>query len=492
MKNIKKQIFLLLSFLLCILGNSNAQISITYDGSASDSSAMLDIKSTDRGFLLPRMTAAQRDAIADPALGLISFVTNDSTFYLFDGNNWVKLLDANNSPEVWTKNGNFVYKLNDSIGIGTSTPAAKLDVNGNIVQSGLGNSVFIGLGAGENDDLSNNRNVFIGSSAGTSNTIGWDNVAMGYNSFSANTSGRYNLALGSGTLQSNTTGWENSAVGEFALRLNTDGKYNVGMGGYALYSNTDGDNNTAVGYAALVNNETGSENVAVGKNAMENNITGIQNTAIGSDAGPSVGNLFNTTAIGNNTTVTASNTIHLGNVAITEIAGQVGFSTYSDMRFKNNIKQDVAGLNFIMKLRPVTYNWDIDKLDAFLGNEPKSTENFLKAKEKQQSIVYGGFLAQEVEQAAKMISYDFSGVVIPQNENSIYSLRYAEFVVPLVKAVQELAVRNDQLTEKVGEQQKMMEEQSKMIEQLQQENSELKKIQLEIEELKKSVKILQK
>jgi trimeric autotransporter adhesin len=68
-------------------------------------------------------------------------------------------------------------------------------------------------------------------------------------------------------------------------------------------------------------------------------------------------------------------------------------------------------------------------------------------------IRYSGFLAQEVEAAAKSAGYDFSGVDGPKNNNDIYGLRYAEFVVPLVKAVQE--------------QQQMLEAQQKTIELLQ-------------------------
>jgi trimeric autotransporter adhesin len=48
-----------------------------------------------------------------------------------------------------------------------------------------------------------------------------------------------------------------------------------------------------------------------------------------------------------------------------------------------------------------------------------------------------GFIAQDVEAAAKELNFDFSGVDAPKNENDFYGLRYAEFVVPLVKAVQE-------------------------------------------------------
>jgi hypothetical protein len=53
------------------------------------------------------------------------------------------------------------------------------------------------------------------------------------------------------------------------------------------------------------------------------------------------------------------------------------------------------------------------------------------------TAVISGFIAQEVEDAAKKIGYEFSGVDAPKNESDYYGLRYAEFVVPLVKAVQE-------------------------------------------------------
>jgi hypothetical protein len=60
-----------------------------------------------------------------------------------------------------------------------------------------------------------------------------------------------------------------------------------------------------------------------------------------------------------------------------------------------------------------------------------------------------GFLAQDVAEAAREANYDFSGVDIPENDNELYSLRYAEFVVPLVKAVQELAEENRKLKERI-------------------------------------------
>ena len=72
-----------------------------------------------------------------------------------------------------------------------------------------------------------------------------------------------------------------------------------------------------------------------------------------------------------------------------------------------------------------------------------------KARESKQQQIQTGFVAQDVEKTAKSLDYDFSGVDV--DENGIYALRYAEFVVPLVKAVQELSEQNDRLQEQVNE-----------------------------------------
>ena len=67
---------------------------------------------------------------------------------------------------------------------------------------------------------------------------------------------------------------------------------------------------------------------------------------------------------------------------------------------------------------------------------PDSLRNKQSESEKG-AILQSGFIAQEVENAAKEVGFDFSGVDKPKNENDRYGLRYAEFVVPLVKAMQE-------------------------------------------------------
>ena len=69
-------------------------------------------------------------------------------------------------------------------------------------------------------------------------------------------------------------------------------------------------------------------------------------------------------------------------------------------------------------------------------------------------------MSQEVEQAAQSLGYDFSGVDKPRSEEGLYGLRYSQFVVPLVKSVQE--------------QQAVIEAQAGKIEKLAAENAALK------------------
>jgi hypothetical protein len=95
--------------------------------------------------------------------------------------------------------------------------------------------------------------------------------------------------------------------------------------------------------------------------------------------------------------------------------------------------EDVVGLEFILKLRPVSYKLEIDKINAFLGIRDDDKQSAAK----KSAIRQNGFIAQEVEQLAEQIGFDFSGIDKPKNEGDYYGLRYSQFVVPLVKAVQE-------------------------------------------------------
>ena len=182
-----------------------------------------------------------------------------------------------------------------------------------------GNSVFIGQGAGANDDLTDNQNVFVGDSAGYSNTTGYENTANGGSALRFNTTGYYNTANGGSALRFNTTGTLNTASGSQALYYNTTGYYNTANGRSALFFNTTGYENTANGSQALYYNTTGTLNAASGYRALQYNTTGSSNTALGSYANVATGGLTNATAIGANATVNASNKIQLGDANVTAI-----------------------------------------------------------------------------------------------------------------------------------------------------------------------------
>jgi len=120
---------------------SLAQVAINNDGASPDASAMLDVTSTDKGILIPRMTAAQRDAISNPANGLLVYVTDDNQFYYYTGTEWQPF--GKNDGD-WIRDGNDLYSAPDStmvikngkVGIGTIDPFTKLDIQ--IKDSNLG------------------------------------------------------------------------------------------------------------------------------------------------------------------------------------------------------------------------------------------------------------------------------------------------------------------------------------------------------------------
>ena len=97
-----KKITLLVTTLLSL--SLNAQnVGINATGAAAANSAMLDISSTSSGLLIPRMTSAQRTAIAAPATGLLVYDTTIGSFYYWDGAQWIWMLS---NATGWTLTGN--------------------------------------------------------------------------------------------------------------------------------------------------------------------------------------------------------------------------------------------------------------------------------------------------------------------------------------------------------------------------------------------------
>ncbi len=375
-----------------------------------------------------------------------------------------------------------------------------------------------------NANTSGWNNTAGGSLALFSNISGTGNSAFGKQALFESTTGFYNTAVGNHALRENKAGSHATAIGAYAMQYAYDGSsaftnFNVAVGyealrgsetpamntgnqntaaGYqALNENTSGNENTGTGYQAIFKNTAGQNNTAFGSNTLHENTTGSGNTAVGREAlyyaqfsgNTAVGNstgsdsdnsenctyigfdadndfwmnaYSNSTALGNAARMTASNQVRLGNASVSSIGGFADWSNISDARFKSNVHDNVPGLAFIEKLRPVTYHLDVDALAERLNADSQNgriglhntvTESERRARDAKSAVVNTGFLAQEVEAAALELGYDFSGVDAPANATDLYGLRYGQFVVPLVKAVQELSAHTRAMEETIAIQQ---------------------------------------
>ncbi|MEO8148649.1 MAG: tail fiber domain-containing protein, partial [Bacteroidia bacterium] len=312
--------------------------------------------------------------------------------------------------------------------------------------SGFANSTgtrntFLGFVAGKNNN--SNDNVFIGDSSGYLNMTGQENVFIGTKA------GRSSDVIAGAVYIGYNAGYNSFAVGNTFTGWNSgftnkSGNTNTFYGYTTGYLNTSGSSNSFFGNAAGYNTTTDC-NTFLGYHAGYNNTTGYSNTFIGCSADNLTGTVHNTTIIGSGATSALDNDVRIGDGNITHIGGQVNWSAGSDARLKKDVKDYNLGLDFIMKLRPVAYKFISHGADA---------------------QYYHGFIAQEVEKALNDLHTDFSGLCKPQNDKDFYSLRYAEFVVPIVNAIKE---QQQEITHKdslIDLQQKQLSDQQQQINEL--------------------------
>ena len=323
--------------------------------------------------------------------------------------------------------------------------------------------------------------TLMGDSAGLSITSGNSNTYYGYATGYATTTGDNNTAIGSSALVANTTGSNNTAVGISALDANTTGGENTGLGVNAIGTNTTGIHNTAVGGQALGSNSTGNYHTAVGRSAgysvgtnshttsmgyyANASATGSYNTAMGSFSGcegtgdghtligygmkaPTGSNVRGHIGFNNGTTGTADYAITFGRSGTdwSRLSyGGSSFTTGSDERKKKDIADHPLGLDFINQLRTVNYHFKAP------SDVPEEWDTH-KASETEAKITtwQTGMLAQDVKAALDNLSIEpekFNGW--GQESDGMQTLDYGQFVMPLIKALQEADDKIDALTARI-------------------------------------------
>ena len=437
--------------------------SIGIGTTSPNSSAQLDISSSSRGLLIPRMDSNAVKAIVSPAAGLMVFDSSRKQLLVNMGTaaapDWENII----AKSGWSLKGN--HGTGTVLGTTDNTPLVFMTDSSiaGLLSGGIAQQVAFGLNALGGPGATNfSGEIAIG--AGALYTGGVGCIGIGSYALGQNSNGNFNIGIGYQTAQNNS-GSYNIAIGDLNLFQNS-GSYSVAVGEGAGSSNSSGGSNTFIGASAGQKNTTGSFNTAVGSSALVNTTQSYYNTVVGYNSGQAYDNgynnvfvganndvngagYYNVIAIGQGVIATASSQARIGNSATSSIGGYANWTNFSDVRYKKNIKEDVKGLDFIMRLRPITYNLDVTGIRSHLGQAaPKDagTQRSLAAREQE---VLSGFAAQEVEQAAAAAGYEFSGVDKPKNTGDFYGLRYGDFVVPLVKAVQEQQQQIDDLKTRV-------------------------------------------
>lgn len=320
------------------------------------------------------------------------------------------------------------------------------------------------------------QNVAVGDSAGKEITTGGWNTAVGSNalanlmdqngcvavgSFAGNkNTKRYLVAIGNNAAYQ-TEGEGNTVVGADAMRNVPIGENNIAIGKYALKDADRAELNIAIGIAALQNYKyndqgnsgslnicigsysgyymSGKNNVAIGSNTLYGaNSTkgGNDNTAIGHDAMKTSYQYNNCVALGNLTEVTGDNQIQLGKSGSTPYA-YAALQLRSDARDKADIRDTELGLEFINALRPVQFRWDLRE-DYDWGEKDGS---------KKRVRMHNGLIAQEVKETMDRLGVDFAGYQDHKinGGKDVLSIGYEELIAPLIKAIQELTERVQEL-----------------------------------------------
>tara|TARA_R100001082_G_scaffold72550_1_gene41548 strand:- start:116 stop:2149 length:2034 start_codon:yes stop_codon:yes gene_type:complete len=308
-----------------------------------------------------------------------------------------------------------------------------------------------------------------------------------------------NLIIGDSTTGEDiTNGFRNLFIGAGAGKEVTNNAGVICIGHSAGSYGTTADGMISIGYQSrgsgggktvIIGRDAGSESggeksVVIGYRAgridaaSNSNYFGTNCTMIGAHTKPAADNNSNSIAIGYNAVGHGANTAVIGDANITQIdphsdrgcnLGQVSYefdavhcvsvTEVSDERLKEQIEDTSLGVDFIKRLRPVSYKFKDRAAEYEAGTQTVTNENGEEVEEPVQILrqpalthtrKHQGLIAQEVKQVLDdigMDAADFGGYVDGNisGDGDKYALRYGQFIGPLIKAVQELTARIEEL-----------------------------------------------
>jgi hypothetical protein len=461
-KHMKTIIYSLALFLLSLQAGlvSGQGVAINETGAAAHTSSMLDIQSTTKGVLIPKMTTAQRTSIASPAVGLLVFDTVTESFWFNSSTGWVELADATSNP--WQTSGSNIYFNTGNVGIGDATPAADLTVgNGDKfqVESTRGNMTFTDDSASIKfpSTTSLNRPMIFLFASGTQNR---DRMIFGhspsfptwgieYNDtsdvfhFRSSAARKFSFELASGDLGIGleNPGFPLDVLGR--MRLRSDGTTSrPGI----WFSNQDNTFDRAFFGMSEPDSVIGIWSQHLGKWAIEFEVMREPRIGINISAGsPPRAELHvvHTNFGGSNDGVRIQNegtNLHYWNLYTSNTTGDFEFfksgikratidpssgayTAVSDARFKENISDLSNVMPSVMKLQPKTYQMKDAVSDRY----------------------FTGLLAQELEQIFPQFVY-YGG-----DDQVTYSVDYAGLSVIALKAIQEQQIQIEALKKELEE-----------------------------------------
>tara|TARA_R100001594_G_scaffold69841_1_gene104099 strand:- start:483 stop:2558 length:2076 start_codon:yes stop_codon:yes gene_type:complete len=416
-------------------------------------------------------TASENVKLEVAAAGIKLYGDNATTYTHVDSNG-IRLYDNSVLAATFQAGGAIIGPVADDTSRLILTGGALQFVNrqgttdtvtAQLTDAGVFNVANINLTGQINITSSGTRNVVIGVNG---NDLGSKNIAIGVDAGAALTAtSTQNTLIGDSAGKSLEDGQGNICIGDYAGTNITDSGLNIAIGRNSLLDagTTDGSlssssnqHNVGVGYASLQNLDatTSSEafgNVAVGSNAGDGLTTGNYNICIGygadlaggTDSGIVIG-----AASGEGVFSGSADRFTFGMLgekiySSTFDTGTVSWSQTSDIRRKQDIKDDVLGLNFINKLRNVTFRWKPQ-------NEfPEEWDDYSAVNRLNTDKVHHGLIAQEVKQALDECNIE-TFKMWEEGEDGKQFLSIGKVVLPLIKAVQELSAKIDTMQTEIN------------------------------------------